>query len=315
MDRRAHESMSYTISLVAPAYNEEGLIAEFLDKSIKAFHNHNLKGEILIVNDASTDKTKDILNKYAQKSKLVKVIHNQKNLGLTGASWIGFQRASSDIIVFLPSDLGSDPQEDIPILLKPFSEGYDMVVGWKQGKRENFVKQAISRSFNWFARLIFQVSYHDLGWIKAFKKEVIQEINLRSDWHRYFTIFAAKQGFKIKEVKTNYRPRKAGKSKFGVLGLVRIPGAFFDMISVKMILSFSKKPMFVFGLVGSLFIFIGAIVGFYLLVQKLAYGASLTSRTPLIFLATILLLSGIQLFAVGFLAELIATLREEVKRK
>ena len=315
MDRRAHESMSYTVSLVAPAYNEEGLIAEFLNKSIKAFNDNDLKGEILIVNDGSTDKTEDILNKYAQKNKLVKVIHNQKNLGLTGASWIGFQAACSDIIVFLPSDLGSDPQEDIPILLKPFSEGYDMVVGWKQGKRENFVKQAISRSFNWFARVIFQVPYHDLGWIKAFKKEVIHEINLRSDWHRYFTIFAQKQGFKIKEVKTNYAPRKAGKSKFGTLGLLRIPGAFFDMISIKMILSFSKKPMFVFGLVGSTFILVGAVIGLYLLVQKLAYGASLIARTPLIFLATVLLLSGIQLFAIGFLAELIATLRDEVKRK
>src|SRR3989338_6295246 len=129
------------ISLVAPAYNEQDCIEEFINRSFKAFKANNLDGEIIIVNDGSTDKTKDIVEKIAKKEKIVRLLNNKKNLGLTGAAWVGFKNAKEDVIVFLPSDMESNPEEDIPILLKPLEEGYDLAVGRRYGGKIGFVKK------------------------------------------------------------------------------------------------------------------------------------------------------------------------------
>lgn len=302
------------ISVVAPAYNEEECIKLFIVKTIKAFKDNNLKGEILIVNDRSTDKTKEIAEGMAKKDKLVRVINNRKNLGLTGAAWVGFKNAKEDVIVFLPSDLESNPEEDIPILLKPLEEGYDLAVGRRDGSRLNIIKSATSYVFNTLARLMFRVPVHDLGWVKAFKKEVLNDIELRSDWHRFLVIFIADKGYKIKEVKTRLYPRKFGKSKFGKTGLMRLPGGFFDLIAIKFLLSFSKKPMLIFGSLGMVFLMLGFIGSLYLSIIKFMGGA-LTPRMPLIFLVVVLLLSGTQLFALGFLSEFLVTINESIKKK
>lgn len=302
------------ISLVAPAYDEEECIKLFLDKSIKTFRDNNLKGEILIVNDGSSDKTKEIVESTAKNNNLVRLINNRKNMGLTGAAWTGFKNAKEDIIVFLPSDLESNPEEDIPILLKPLEEGYDLSVGRRDGSRLNIVKGATSCFFNMLARLIFKVPVHDMGWIKAFKKEVLNDIELRSDWHRFLVVFVADKGYKIKEVKTRLYPRKMGKSKFGKTGLMRLPGGFFDLIAIKFLLSFSKRPMFVFGSLGMIFLIIGFIGGAYLSFLKIL-GNPLTPRMPFLFLVVLLILSGIQLFAFGFLAEFLVTIKESINKK
>ncbi|MEK6983797.1 MAG: glycosyltransferase family 2 protein [Nanoarchaeota archaeon] len=302
------------ISVVAPAYNEEECISLFVGKTIRAFKDNNLKGEIIIVNDGSTDKTGVIAQNIAKKEPLVRLINNRKNIGLTGAAWIGFNNAKEDIIVFLPSDLESDPEEDIPILLKPLDEGYDMAVGKREGSRLNTIKSTTSFIFNMMASLIFKVPVHDLGWIKAFKKEVISDLELRSDWHRFLVIFVADKGYKIKEVSTKFHPRKKGKSKFGKFGLMRLPGGFFDLIAIRFLLSFSRKPMFVFGSFGMIFLVLGSIGGAYLAFIKIL-GKPLIPRMPLLFLVVLFILSGIQLFALGFLAEFLVSIRESINKK
>src|SRR3989338_7201462 len=302
------------ISVVAPAYNEEECIGSFIDKTIRAFRDNNLKGEIIIVNDGSTDKTRQIVEKIAKKNKLVKIINNRKNMGLTGATWVGFNNAKEEIIVFLPSDLESNPEEDIPTLLEPLEQGYDLSVGRRYGGKLSIPKKMTSYLFNLIARVIFKVPTHDLGWVKAFKKEIIKDIELRSDWHRFLVVFIANKGYKIKEVKTRFYPRKLGKSKFGKLGFLRIPGGFFDMIAIKFLLSFSKKPMFVFGMFGALFLLLGIIGGLYLVILNIMEEV-IIQRTPLIFLVSILIISGIQLFALGFLAELLVVIKEDINRK
>lgn len=302
------------ISVVAPAYNEEKCIGLFIDKTIKTFKDNNIKGEILIVNDGSTDKTGEILDNIAKKKDLVRIINNRKNLGLTSAAWIGFKNAKETIIVFLPSDLESNPEEDIPILLKPLERGYDLVVGKRYGGRINIAKKTTSYFFNMLARFIFKVPVHDLTWIKAFKKEVINDIELRSEWHRFLVVFVAHKGYKIKEVNTKFYPRKLGKSKFGKFGLMRLPGGFFDLITIKLLLSFSKKPMFIFGSLGTIFLIFGFIGGVYLSVIKILGGA-LLPRIPLIFLVVLLILAGTQLFALGFLTEFLVSIKEKVDKK
>ena len=193
------------VSVVAPAYNEEKIIEEFVKKVDKTLKKQRINSEILIVNDASTDKTGSILNALSRKYPNLRVIHNRKNLGLTGASWKGFNEAKGDIIVFLPSDLESNPEEDIPKLLSALDKKTDLVVGWRYNRRQGFVKTVISKTFNSISNLLFHVKVHDLGWVKAFRKDIIYNIeSLRSDWHRFFVILAANEGYRVKEVKTKY---------------------------------------------------------------------------------------------------------------
>jgi len=302
-----------SISVVAPAYNEEDCIKEFVGRAINAFEDNNLKGEILIIDDCSTDKTNKILRKILRKTKLVRVIKNKKNLGLTGAAWVGFENAKGDIIVFLPSDLESDPREDIPLLLEPLSSGYDMSIGRRYGGKIGLIKGLTSYCFNFLARLLFQIDLHDMGWVKAFKRDILKDIELRSDWHRLFPIFVADKGYKIKEVRTKFYPRALNRSKYGKLGLRRLPGGFFDMIAVKFLVSFSKKPMFVFGGLGTLFLVTGFVLGSYLFILKIING-TIGQRLPLMFLTILLIIAGIQLFALGFLAELVVSLKESMKK-
>ena len=302
--------MSVEISVVAPAYNEEGSLVEFVERVNETLLKNKLSYEILIVDDASKDNTSLILNTLKKKYNKLRSICNRKNLGLTGASWRGFNEAKGKIIVFLPSDLESDPKIDIPLLLTALDDNTDLVVGWRYNQRQGVVKTLISKTFNWLSGKMFNIRVHDLGWIKAFRKEIIYNIEpLRSDWHRFFVILAANEGYKIKEVKTEYHSRKAGKSKFGKFGLNRLFGGFFDLMVVKFTLSFSKKPMFIFGSVGLILFMLGFIGGIYLLFIKLIEGV-IGNRMPLMFLVALLLMLGIQFFALGFIAELLASYKQ-----
>lgn len=302
------------ISIVAPAYNEEGSIVEFVEKAHRALASLGKSHEIIIVDDASTDKMPVLLRALKKRYPPLKIIRNRKNLGLTGSSWKGFNSAKGEIVIFLPSDLESDPLEDIPLLLKSLDKDTDLVVGWRHNKRQGLVKTLISILFNWLSSRMFHIKVHDLGWVKAFRKEIIYNIEpLRSDWHRFFAILAAEEGYKVKEIKTEYHPRKAGKSNFGRFGLKRLFGGFFDLIVIKFNTSFSKKPMFVFGTVGLGLFFAGMMGSAYLLWVKLAEGM-IGNRMPLMFLVALLLILGIQFFALGFIAELLVSVKSYLKK-
>lgn len=301
------------VSVVAPAYNEEKNIREFVEKVDKTLKKNNIKGEILIVDDGSRDNTGKILENLKTKFKNLRVIHNKINKGLTNATWIGFKNAKKDTIVFLPSDLESNPEEDIPKLLNKLDK-VDIVVGWRYNKRQGFIKTIISLFFNFLSRLLFKIKVHDLTWIKAFRRDIINNIeSLRSDWHRFFVVLAIYEGYKIKEVKTRFYPRKRGKSHYGRFGFKRMFGGFFDMLVIKFLLSFSKKPMHIFGTAGSLMFLFGFFIGCYILYLNFVLG-NVAERIPLISLAILFILIGIQLFAIGFLAEFLVSIRDDLNR-
>ena len=306
--------MTVEISVVAPAYNEEGVIEEFLKKVDSSLQKLNCSYEILIVDDASTDHTPSKLEGLKHKYNRLVVLHNRKNLGLTGSSWRGFNAAKGKVIVFLPSDLESDPETDIPKLILALDAKTDLVVGWRYNKRQGIVKTIISLMFNTVAYHFFHVKVHDLGWVKAFRKEIIYNIEpLRSDWHRFFVVLAAYEGYKIKEIKTRFHPRKSGKSKFGRFGLNRLIGGFFDLIVIKFHTSFSKRPMLIFGITGILLFILGSMLSVYLLFLKLTIGI-IGNRMPLIFLAVLSIILGIQFFALGFIAEFLASIKGLIKK-
>jgi hypothetical protein len=205
----------------------------------------------------------------------------------------------------LPGDLESDPEEDIPKLLDKLAEGYDVVAGWRQGRRDH--KIVASKIYNFVSRLLFNVQAHDMNWVKAFRREVIEGLYLRSDWHRFILMIAASQGYKIGEVPTNYYPRRQGKSKYG---LGRIPVSFLDVLVVKFLLTFSRKPMIFFGALGSALILAASGIGVYLLHQ---WFTRVRQLRPVFTFGVILALAGLIIFLVGFLAELVVDQHERIE--
>ena len=293
------------VSVFLPARNESGNVAPLFEKIARAFNACRVAGEIVFVDDGSTDSTWDEANAAAQKFPFARLFRHRKSLGLTEAMRTGFRECHGDVVIFLPADLESDPQEDIPKLLAKIAEGYDVVAGWRQGRRDG--KIFASAIANAFSRRVFGLNVHDMNWIKAFRREVVENIHLRSDWHRYILMLAAAQGYSIGEVQVNYYPRKKGKSHFGI---GRIPVSFLDVLVVRFLLTFSRKPMLFFGGLG-LMIVAASLVTFAILAY-IYFFTDLGQRRPIFDLAGVLLLVGVLFFVVGFLAELIVSQNERV---
>jgi glycosyltransferase involved in cell wall biosynthesis len=294
----------WQVSVLIPAYNEEGNVTPVIDKVARAFEARNLDGEVVFVNDGSTDGTGHEATACANRYPFVKVVHHRRNLGLTEALRTGFRHVNGDVIILLPGDLESDPEEDIPKLLDKLAEGYDVVAGWRQGRRNG--KIVASRIYNFVSRLLFNVQAHDMNWVKAFRREVIEGLYLRSDWHRFILMIAASRGYKIGEVQTNYYPRQQGTSHFG---LARIPISFLDVLVVKFLLTFSRKPMIFFGTLGSALILAASGIGVYLLHQWFTRTRQLR---PVFTFGVTLALAGLVIFLVGFLAELVVDQHERI---
>jgi len=300
------------VSVILPAFNEEGNISVLIEKVNQAFTENNMDGEAILINDGSTDNTGQISEKIAERYPFLKVFHHKKNMGLTKALSNGFRRASGDIIFFLCADLQSDPVEDIPKLLKGIKEGADVVVGWRKGRKE--FKRFGSKAYNWVSKILFGVTVHDQNWIKAFRKEFVKNLMLRSDWHRFLVAIAVNKGYKVVEVKTNWYPRTYGESKYGFM---RIPIAILDMLVLKIEMMFLENPMRFFGTLGLFFGLFGIGIQVVLFVLKNFSGILLTEYTRLkYFLASILLiLLGTGVFSLGLLGEFMVSYLEKIWNK
>jgi dolichol-phosphate mannosyltransferase len=229
------------------------------------------------------------------------LIRHRKSLGLTEAMRTAFRLARGEYVLFLPADLESDPEEDIPALLAKLNEGYDAVSGWRQGRRDG--KIFASTFANVVTRRLFGLQVHDLNWIKGFRREVVEHIHLRSDWHRYILILAADKGYRVGEVPVNYHPRRVGRSHFGFW---RLPVSFLDILVIKFLLTFSRKPMLFFGGTGSAMILGALAIWTYLTYIYIVTPRGMQIR-PLFIFAGVLFGAGILLFIGGFLAELMVT--------
>lgn len=294
-----------TISVFIPARNEAGNIQPLFEKIAQAFKAMNIAGEIIFVDDGSTDGTWNEASAMAKRFSFARLFRHRKSLGLTEAMRTAFPNCRGETIVFLPSDLESDPAEDIPKLVAKINEGFDVVAGWRQGRRDG--KVFASAIANIVARRLFGLQVHDLNWIKAFRREVVANIRLRSDWHRYILILAAAQGYSIGEVQVNYYPRTKGKTHYG---FGRLPVSFLDVLVVWFLITFSRKPMLFFGGIGL------GIVGVSLTTfaaLAVMYLLNLGQRRPIFDFAGVLLLVGVLFFVVGFLAELIVNQNERVE--
>lgn len=293
------------VSVVVPAYNEAENIFPLVEQFNSMFREAKLSGEVILVDDGSADGTFLKASQCQKRYPFLRVITHRKNRGLTAALETGFNDARGEIFVFYPADLQYHA-DDIPALIEKIEAGYDIVTGWRQGRYG--LKRLVSSIYNLSCRLLFNLRVHDLNSVKAFRKEVFSDIPLRRDWHRYIVVLGEDKGYKLGEVKVKLYPRKHGKSKFGTS---RILVGFFDLLAVKLQLTFLKKPMLYFGTVGSVLTFLGVAVGLLALYFRFFLNEG---YRPLLYLVILLVLGGLSLFVLGFLAEAITSLREDFER-
>ncbi|MBD3169743.1 MAG: glycosyltransferase [candidate division Zixibacteria bacterium] len=293
------------VSVIIPAYNEEQNIPILLDHLRDMLDGVNYDGEVIVVDDGSDDNTHQILREGVRNYSFLRYIRHRRNRGLTAALETGFSSANGEILVFYPADLQYLPN-DIPRMVDKIDDGADFVCGWRQGKY-GFMKSVVSFFYNRLSRLLFGVRVHDLNSVKAFKREVLESFTYREGWHRFLPVMAANDGYEVDEVKVKLYPREHGKSKFGFWSFL---GGLFDLITVKFQLTFLKKPMLLFGSVGLLFALIGIIVGIVAVYLRFMEHEGYRA---LLFLIVLLILSGLSLFALGFLAEVLAAMIEDIR--
>lgn len=289
------------LSVFIPARNEAGNIPPLMEKIARAFRDCALDAEVIFVDDGSTDATWQEAVAAAERFPFLRLYRHRRSFGLTEAMRTGFRHVRGDVVIFLPADLESDPEQDIPKLLAKTNEGFDVVAGWRQGRNDG--KMLASQIYNTVSRALFGLEAHDMNWIKAFRREVLDDLHLRSDWHRFILHIAASKGYKIGEVPVNFYPRQKGKSNYG---FARIPISFLDVLVVKFLMTFSRKPMLFFGGLGGLSILAAIAIWLYLTVLYFNTPGNMQQR-PLFSFAGFILVAGILLFIGGFLAELVVS--------
>ena len=291
---------SVELSIVSPMFNEEGNVKRFYDEVSSVLNKLKLNYELIFIDDGSTDKTFSLLKELNSKDKRVKVIRFRRNFGKAAALSAGFKHAHGNIIITMDGDLQDDPK-DIKLLIDKINQGYDLVNGWKFNKHKGSMKKVSSLLFNKLTNMLIGIKLHDFNSpFKAYKSQVVKDINLYGEMHRYIPVLADWKGYKITEIKTKLKPRLAGKSKYGV---GRILKGFLDLITVKYLSSYSSRPLHLFGTVGILLTILGIITGIYLVIQWFQ-GYGIGSR-PLLILSALLIMVGIQLGSIGLLGEML----------
>ncbi len=293
------------ISIVIPIFNEEENIQILYSELNKILEELKKDYEIIFVDDGSNDRSFEILEKIHNEDKNVKIIKFRKNFGQTAAISAGFEKAKGEVVITMDADLQNDPN-DIPCLLEKISEGYDVVSGWRKGRKDPFLGKKIpSKISNFLTRKLTGVNIHDFGCtLKAYKKEVLTDLELYGEMHRYIPAIVAWKGFRLSEIEVKHLPRKFGKSKYGIW---RIMKGFLDLLVVVFWQKYSTRPIHLFGGLGILLSAIGALLGFYLALQKIFFNVSLANK-PALLLAMVLVLVGIQFISTGLIADILIKL-------
>ncbi len=297
------------LSIVIPAYNEEKNIIQLYNELKEILENLKKSYEIIVVDDGGKDKTFDILKTLKKSDKKLKVIRLQKNFKKAAALSAGFDESKGNIIITMDADLQDDPKE-IPKLIRKLNEGYDIVVGWKYKRKDALLRKINSKIFNTLVRILTKVKVHDSDCnFRAIKKDVIKHLPLYGGLYRHIPSIAYHQGYKVGEVNVIHRARKFGKSRYGV---TRLFTGFFDLITIKFLLSYQKSPMHLFAIPGSILSISGFLISFYLAFIRLFLKIRIGER-PLLLLAILLIVLGIQFVSIGLIGEMISNKDNEKK--
>ncbi|HEY4733406.1 MAG TPA: glycosyltransferase family 2 protein [Gemmatimonadaceae bacterium] len=293
------------VSVLVPAKDEAENLPLFMKQAQDAFGSAGHRYEVVVIDDGSDDDTWNVLQRLSGEYPFLHSVRHASRRGIADALRTGYLHSRGKVLVFYPADLQYKP-EDIPRLVAPILAGEsDMVAGYKEGKYE---KAFVSGIYNRLSRSLFKVSVRDLNSVKAYRREVMDALPDRPDWHRYMVVMAAANGFSLSEVPVPLYPRNAGASKFGI---GRIPVGVLDMLAVWFELRFARKPLLLFGVLGALLFIVGVIVGIVAVLYRVIGGVGFR---PLVNLVETCVTVGSVFFATGLLGELIAAQRAEISQ-
>ncbi|HQO03082.1 MAG TPA: glycosyltransferase family 2 protein [Spirochaetota bacterium] len=305
-------SSNSKISIILPLYNEEENIELQYKNITENLKNTKLNYEIIFVDDGSTDNSVSILKKTARKDPRLKIIEFRRNFGQTAAMAAGIDHSSGDIIIFMDSDLQNDAK-DIPMLVDKINEGYDVVSGWRKERKDKFFSRKLpSRIANRLIARVSGVRLHDLGCsLKAYRGEVLREVKLYGEMHRFIPIHASWVGARITEIPVTHHPRQFGTSKYGIKRTFKV---LLDLITVKFLGSYSTKPIYIFGGFGFLLMVLGFFSFAGVIFMKFYNNLSM-NRNPLLFLTVMLVIMSIIFIMLGILAEILIRIYHESQDK
>ncbi|MBK6273297.1 MAG: glycosyltransferase family 2 protein [Saprospirales bacterium] len=294
------------ISIVIPLFNEEESLPELFSWIEKVMTENNFSYEVIAVDDGSKDNSWKVIKKFSLKNPNIKGIHFQRNYGKSAALQVGFEAVQGDVVITMDADLQDSPDE-IPDLYKMISvDGFDLVSGWKKKRYDPLSKTIPTKLFNYATRKVSGINnLHDFNCgLKAYKKEVVKNIEVYGEMHRYIPVIAKWSGYdKITEKAVQHQERKYGKTKFG---LERFVNGFLDLMSITFVGRFGKRPMHLFGTLGILSFLLGVFILIYLTITKTVFGVVGMTNRPIFYLGILTIIVGAQLFVAGFLGELIA---------
>ena len=294
------------ISVVVPLLNEEATLEELYREIAAALEPRGEGFEVVFVDDGSTDRSLEILHRLHDETDNVVVVHLRRNFGKAAALQAGFFEARGEIVVTIDADLQDDPAE-IPQLLAKLDEGFDLVSGWKTRRNDPLSRRLFSRLFNWTTALISGVRLHDVNCgLKAYRAEVLEDMRLYGELHRFIPVLAAYQGYRIAEISVNHRARQHGRSRYGPERYLR---GFFDLLSVTFMGRYRYRPLHLFGGIGLLMGALGFIILLYLTTLWF-WGEGIGTR-PLLTLGVLLMVVGIQFVSLGLISELVTSQHEE----
>lgn len=298
------------ISIVIPLYNEEESINELCEWISRVMQSHGFTYEVILVDDGSTDRSWEIIERLSNDHPLIKGIKFKRNYGKSAALDTGFKASSGDVVITMDADLQDSPDEIPGLYNMIVNEGFDLVSGWKKKRFDPFNKRIPSKFFNFVTRKISRIKIHDFNCgLKAYRSYLVKNINIYGEMHRYIPAIAKWNGFhKIGEKEVQHQARKYGESKFG---MERYIFGFLDLLSITFVSKFRKRPMHFFGTFGTLSFLVGFGITCWLIGIKVYYNLFLHQQSrsvtdqPVFFLALVALIIGVQLFLAGFLAEIV----------
>lgn len=305
--------MEYALSVVIPVYNEEENVQPLHNSIREALSDLDKPWEVVYIDDGSSDDSLSILESIAADNpETTTVIAFRRNFGQTAAVAAGIDFAHGEIIVLMDADMQNDPA-DIPLLLQKIDDGYDVVSGWRRNRKDAFISRTLpSRIANWLISFVTGVHLHDYGCtLKAYKREVITDFRLYGEMHRFIPAYAHSVGAKITEVPVTHHPRKYGKTKYGINRTFKV---ILDLFTVKFLLSYANKPIYLFGGVGVFMMAASVFMLGFLFIRKLLFQTSVV-QSSFFLIGIMLMILGVQSILMGLIAELLARTYHESQHK